>query len=172
MRKYSLNFFIFFFLGLISNNSYGQIAYIDINFILNNSDVGMSLNNHLKNINDDYLIKFDKIEKDLINKEKSLLSQQNIIEKNEFEKKVKNLSNEINKYKSDKKLSKDKLNKTKIDNTKKILEILNPIITQYVETNSISLVFPKKNIIVGKKKLDITDKIIKILNKKIKTLSF
>ena len=58
------------------------------------------------------------------------------------------------------------LNKIKIENTKKIFEILNPIITNYVEQNSISLVIPKKNIIVGKKNLDITDEIIKLLNNK------
>ena len=50
------------------------------------------------------------------------------------------------------------LNKIKIENTKKILKILNPIITNYVDENSISIVIPKKNIIVGKKNLDITDK--------------
>ena len=69
-------------------------------------------------------------------------------------------------------MSNDNLNKIKINNTKKILEILNPIIAEFVESNSISLVFPKKNIIVGKKKLDITDQIIILLNNKIKTLNF
>ena len=38
-----------------------------------------------------------------------------------------------------------------IKNTKEILELLNPIITNYVESNSIIMVLPKKNIIVGKK---------------------
>ena len=60
----------------------------------------------------------------------------------------------------------------KIDNTKEILKILNPIITKYVDSNSISIVLPKKNIIVGKKNLDITDQILKLLNKNIKKLNF
>lgn len=170
--KKILQGFIFFFFIFNLTNSHAQVAYIDINFILNNSEVGKSLNNFLKSINDENLIKYKKIEDDLINKEKSLLAQQNIIDKNQFENKVKNLTNEINKYKTEKKISNDNLNKIKINNTKKILEILNPIITKYVETHSISLVFPKKNIIVGKKKLDITDKIIILLNDKIKTLNF
>ena len=55
---------------------------------------------------------------------------------------------------------------------KKIIEYLNPIITEYVDTNSISLVIPKKNIIVGKKNLDITGEIIKILNNKVNSLNF
>ena len=59
-----------------------------------------------------------------------------------------------------------------LNNTKQILKILNPIITNYVDKNSISLVIPKKNIIVGKKNLDITSEIVKLLNDKVKSLDF
>ena len=149
--KKNIKALIFFFFVFSISNSSAQIAYIDINFILNNSDVGKSLNNYLKNINDEYLIKYKNIENDLINKEKSLLAQQNILTKSEFENKAENLTNEIKKYKADKKLSNDNLNKIKINNTKKILEILNPIIAEFVESNSISLVFPKKILLLEKK---------------------
>ena len=91
---------------------------------------------------------------------------------NKLNKKIRNLSDEINKYKNDKKISTDKLNKIKIENTKEILKILNPIITKYVENNDISLVLKKTNIIVGKKDLDITEKIIKLLNGEINKLNF
>ena len=94
------------------------------------------------------------------------------MKKEEFNEKFTILSNEINIYKSEKKSSLNKLNKIKLDNTKKILEILNPIITNYVDKNSISLVLPKKNIIVGKKNLDITDEIVKLLNDKVQSLDF
>ncbi len=158
-----------FFLNQSSN---AQIVYIDLNSILNNSNVGKSLNTHLKKIRDEYLNKFNKIEKSLIDKEKQLLSQKNIIDKNEFDSKLEKLSIEVKKYRSEKKLSQDNLNEVKIKNSKKIIEYLNPIITEYVDTNSISLVIPKKNIIVGKKNLDITDEIIKILNNKVNSLNF
>tara|TARA_Y100000816_G_C25752057_1_gene395402 strand:- start:224 stop:601 length:378 start_codon:yes stop_codon:yes gene_type:complete len=123
-------------------------------------------------LNSEYSKKYSKIEKELLEKEKKLLAQKNIIEDNEFNKKIRNLSDEIEKYKNDKKLSTDKLNKIKIENTKEILRILNPIITKYVENNDISLVLKKTNIIVGKKDLDITEKIIKLLNVEINKLNF
>ena len=170
MKKYLLIIFILFY-SLIPN-AYSQIAFIDINYILNESNVGKSLNNYLNKINTDYKVKYKEIETTLINKENSLLAQKNIIEKNEFNKKLKNLSEEVKKYRSDKKLSNEKLNQIKIENTKKILNILNPIISKYVENNQISLVFPKKNIIVGKKDLDITLKIIKLLNDEAQTFNF
>ena len=111
------------------------------------------------------------VEEDLI-KEKSLVSQQNILNKNEFEKRVKELSLDVKKYRTEKKISLDKIKKTRIENTKKILEIINPIITKYVNENAISLVIPKKNIVVGKKNLDITNEIIKLLNDQPIKLSF
>ena len=170
MKKYLI--IIFFISNIFTFNAYSKIAYIDIKIILNESNVGKSLNSHLKSLNSEYSKKYSKIEKELLEKEKTLLAQKNIIEKNEFNKKIRNLSDEIDKYKNDKKLSTDKLNKIKIENTKEILRILNPIITKYVENNDISLVLKKTNIIVGKKDLDITEKIIKLLNGEINKLNF
>ena len=169
MKKFFLKFLILFFYSI---NSYGQVVYIDINQILNNSEIGKSLNLYLKEINDKNLAKFNEIETKLKKKEKELLAQQNIIEKTQFNIKVNSLSKEVQNYRTDKETSLNKLNEIKIENTKKILEILNPIITKYVELNSISLVIPKKNIIIGKKNLDITDEIVKLLNNNSTSLDF
>ena len=162
---------IIFFL-FSSFYTYAQIVYIDVNYILNNSEVGKSLNIYIKKIRDENIISYKEIEDQFIKKEKDLLAQKNIMKKEEFNEKFTILSNEINIYKKEKKSSLNKLNKIKLDNTKKILEILNPIITNYVDKNSISLVMPKKNIIVGKKNLDITDEIVKLLNDKVQSLDF
>jgi outer membrane protein len=165
------------FLGIVfflfsSFYTYAKIVYIDVNYILNNSEVGKSLNIYIKKTKDENIISYKEIEDKFIKKEKELLAQKNILKKEEFDEKFKILSNEINIYNAEKKSSLNKLNKFKLDNTKKILEILNPIITNYVDRNSISLVMPKKNIIVGKKNLDITDEIVKLLNDKVQSLDF
>ena len=165
-------FILIIIFNLFPSNLRAEIAYIDISFILNNSNVGKSLNIHINKLKNVNYTKYKDIEDDLIKKEKTLIAQQNIIDKDDFENKLKLLAEEIKKYRGDKKKSEDILNKIKIDNTKKILNVLNPIITKYVESNSISIVIPKKNIIVGKKKLDITNQIIKLLNDDIDRLNF
>lgn len=157
---------------VITFNAKAQIVYIDINSILNTSNVGKSLNSYLTNTKNEYLSKYKSIEENLIGREKSLLSKKNIIEKSEYDNQVSVLSKEIELYRIDKKNSQDNLNKIKIKYTKKILELINPIITNYVNKNSISLVIPKKNIIVGQKKLDITNEIIRLLNEKNEKLNF
>ena len=168
--KFLIYFFLFFKIFILSVNA--EIAFIDINYILNNSNVGKSLNLHLEKINKSNLQTFTTIENELINKEKVLIAQQNVINEEEFKKKISTLSQEVKKYKDKKNIFQEKLHKTKILNTKKILNMLNPIITDYVEKNSISLVIPKKNIIVGRKKLDITNKIMEILNNNHSTIDF
>ena len=163
---------IFILLNILTFNSKAEIVYIDINYILNSSDVGKNLNNYIETIKNQNSIKYEKIENDLVNKEKSLIAQQNILDKEQFQKKLKSLTSEVQKYRSDKKVSFEELNDIKINKTKEILSALNPIITKYVDENSISIVIPKKNIVVGRKNLDITNQIIKLLNDNITKLEF
>lgn len=155
---------IFNILSIVSLSA--EIVYIDINYIINSSDVGKILNKKIKLINDKNIQKFKTLENDLIKKEQALLAQENILEKTEFTKKISELSDEIKKYREEKKITQNELNQFKLTNTKKIVNLLNPIITEYVEVNSILLVIPKKNIIVGKKNLDITNAILEIFNNK------
>lgn len=163
---------IFILLNILTLNSKAEIVYIDINFILNSSDVGKNLNTYLETVKNQNLLKYEEIENDLVNKEKSLIAQQNILDKEQFQKKLKELTSEVQKYRSDKKVSLEELNNIKINKTKEILLALNPIITKYVDENSISIVIPKKNIFVGRKNLDITNQIIKLLNNNITKLEF
>ena len=145
------NFLILIIVTLFNNSVNAQTVYLDINYILNTSEIGKSLNTYLKKLNDINVSKFKKIELDIINKEKSLISKKNIISKSEFEKKLSDLSIEVKQYRNDKKITKDKVENVKLENTKKILNELNPIITEYVEKNSISLVIPKKILLLEKK---------------------
>ena len=164
-------FFIFILKIIFITTSKAEIAYIDINYILKVSEVGKFLNVHIEKKKIEHEEKFKKLENELVKKEKSLMAKQNILEKEEFENQIKILTKQVKEYRKEKQKNIDNLNKFKIDNTKEILKVLNPIITEFVDTNSISIVIPKKNIIVGKKNLDITDKILKLLNENISQLN-
>jgi len=170
MKKYLI--IIFFFLFFTNTFADTKIAFIDVNFIIKNSIAGESLNKYISSFQNEHNKKFNEIEKSLIDKEKKLISKKNILEKSEFEKKLEVLNNEIKNYRVERSKSNENINNIRINSTKKILVYLNPIIAKYVEDNSISIVLPKKSIIVGKKKLDITNKIITMLNEKVKVIDF
>ncbi len=171
MKKiFVLLIFIFFsFKVSYANNN---ISYIDINNILNNSLVGQSITKHLQIIKEKKDKEFSLIEKKLLDKEKNIIKKKNIIEKNEFNKLVNELKNEVNEYELKKKNFNNEIEEKKIKYTKIVLNTLNPIISKYVDDNSILMVLPKKNIIIAKKNLDITSKIMILLNDQLKKIDF
>ena len=165
-------FFIFIFFWNI-NLSYANenIFYIDINYILENSIVGKSINTQIKKIQNKENENFKIEEKKLIEKEKKLISQKNILDEKQFKIELDKHKKNLSDYRNQKKTFIDNLNK-KTDYLKIVLNSLNPIISKYVEENEISLVLQKKNIIVAKKELDITIKILELLDNKLKKIEF
>lgn len=167
MKKiFSLSIFILIF---FFNSVYGEqkIVFLDMDRIVSNSNSGLSIIKQLKDLSDKNLTILNKQEKNFKEKEKKLISQKNIISESEFTNKANQLKNEINDLnKSRNKIIKD-FNKLKIENTNKLLQLINPILIKFSDDNSISLILQKKDLVVGKNELDITDKIIKIINNEV-----
>ena len=86
----------------------------------------------------------------------------------DFENKINDLKTEIKKYNQNKKKIITDFNKLKVDNTNKLLQLINPILVKFSNDKEISIILQKKDLVVGKIQLDITDEIIKIVNNNIK----
>ena len=160
MKKLIFLFFIFYSTYAYSNN----IVYLDVQFIIDNSELGKFYKNKINTFQEKNSLDFKSKEKEIEEKRIKINNQKNILSKDEIEKNVIELNNLIKKYQ----LSRNELNKKIIDRKKnyssKILNILNPLLTSYVDKNNITLVIEKKNILVGVKSLDITKNILDILN--------
>ena len=136
--------------------------------VLETSNTGSSILKQLNDINNKNLLFLKQEEKKFKEKETKLISQKNIISENDFQNKINDLKIEINKYNQDrKKIIKD-FNKLQVDNTNKLLQLINPIIVKFSNDKEISIILQKKDLIIGKSQLDITDEIIKIINDNIK----
>lgn len=149
-----------------------KIAFIDLNYIFNNSISGKSINKFINNSKKIKVKEFKAIENKIKNDENDLISKKNIIEKSVYNEKVSEIRSRISNYKIDRQNFNKSMEKKKIIYTNRLLEKLNPIISEYVEKNSITLVLPKKMIIIGKKNLDITLPVIKILDETIQEVNF
>ena len=165
MKKFI--FFFIFFLNISFVKAETNIAFIDMHFILKQSLVGKSFEKQIKSYADKEVSILKKREDEIMIKEKQMLSQKNIIKKEEFDKNIIDLQNEIKIFRLDRKKFDQSINNKRLKYTQDIVKILNPIIGKYVEDNSISLVLDKKTILIGKKDLDITNEIVKFLNEKI-----
>jgi len=145
-----------------------KIVYVDIDKIINQSNAGKEITKQLEKLNNNDIKKFKEEEEKLTKIEKDIIKQKNILSKEEFEIKVKTLQKEIVSFKKNINISRNKLDSKRIEATTKILDVLNPILSEYSAKNSISLIIQKKNIVIGKSELDITSRILEIVNKKIK----
>tara|TARA_B100000700_G_scaffold204869_1_gene225252 strand:+ start:8494 stop:9009 length:516 start_codon:yes stop_codon:yes gene_type:complete len=168
MKKISLFFFFLFLNNFLYANE--KVVYLDVNFLLTESEVGKYVNSNLKKITDDNNELFKSLEKELKLDEEKLLAQQNILKKEDYDKKLSELRNKFKLY-QDKKNSKNKeLNLLRNNAGNTILKNINEIMTEYSKKNSISLVIQKQSIIIGKTELDVTNNILELLNKKITKL--
>lgn len=166
MKKFL--FIIFFFFQFNPINSEENIVYLDVQFIIDNSDIGIFFQNKVSAIQDDYKNQLNIKKTKLKVSETDIKNKKNILKKEEIDVKI----NELNKLIKDYQISRNEYNNKIIEEKKKyskeILKILNPILTNFVEKNKIKLVLKKKDVLVGAKFLDITDQILNLLNEETK----
>ena len=168
MKTRSLLLLVFFiFFSKISLSHEKTIVYIDLNKIMNNSIAGKSITSQLENNHKKNISKFKNIEEKLKKEEAEIISQKNIITKEEFEKKIIDLRDKANKFRKERNENINRLNNQRLEVTSKMITLVRPILSEFSDQNSISLIIDKKNIIIGKTVLDITDDILKIIDKKI-----
>ena len=160
-----LIFFIFF--SKISLSHEKSVVYIDLNKIMNNSIAGKSITSQLENNHKKNISKFKNIEEELKKEESEIISQKNVITKEEFEKKIIDLRDKANKFRKERNSNIDNLNNQRLEATSKMITLVRPILSEFSDKNSISLIIDKKYIIIGKTVLDITDDILKIVDEKI-----
>ena len=165
----SLLFLLLFTFNPINSNEI-NIVYVDTDKILNESNVGKNIKKQVDAINDKNISNFKKIEEKLKTEEKKISQQKNIISKEEFEKKVNALRINANKFSKDVNDSKKDLVLKKNIATKKLLDSLTPILSEYASKNSIHIILQKSHIIIGREDLDITDSILTIVNKRVKNI--
>ena len=134
------------------------------------SIAGKSIISQLKKKRENTISKFKKKEKEIIDKEKTLISQKNILSKDEFEKKLKDLRKDISIFQKERTKSANSIAQSRITATKKLLNNLTPILEEYSKKNSIKIIVQKKNIVMGKKEDDITSDILDLINQKVKNI--
>ena len=154
----------FYQTNLFSKN----IVYLDVQYIIDNSSLGKYYKNNINKIREENIQKLKLKENEINEKEISIKNQKNVLSEDEIQKQISELNELLKKFQ----IERNKLNNNVLDQKKnyssKILKLLNPLLTEYVDKNKIILVVEKKNILVGIKSLDITPDILKILNEETK----
>ena len=171
--KYLVKIFVIIIFLFCNNLSYAEnlIVYIDMEKILNESKSGMSINKQLEKIHKMNIKEFKKIEDELKKKEESIIAQKNILSKEDYTKKIKILRDNTNTYRKNRQEKINLLTKKRMESSSKLLNLINPILSDYSKENDISIILQKKNVVLAKTDLNITNKVIDILNSKIESIN-
>ena len=137
---------------------------------MQNSIAGKSIITQLKKKREVSISKFKKKEKEIFDKEKKIIAQKNILNKDEFENKIKELRNEISNYQKERSKISNNIAKLRIKASTKLIGKLTPILEEYSKKNSIRIIIQKKQIVMGTKEDDITNDILELVNQKIKNI--
>ena len=166
MKKIITFLLFFFYINPVLADK--NIVYLDIQYIIDNSNLGKFYKTKIKIKQDNNNEILQSEQKKLKEKEQEINNQKNILKKEELNKQFVEFNNLVVKYKELRKELNNSIVKEKKNYSAEILRILNPLLTNYVENNNINLVVDKKNILVGIKSLDITTTLLDILNKETK----
>ena len=139
-----------------------------MDLVLSNINVGKKMFEKLSLNENKKKKEFDIQEKNLKDEENKILASRNIISEEQLDLNIKEFQNTLRNYRKLKSEQLKKLNKTRNDEIMSLLNLINPIITEYMQNNSISIIFDKKNIYIADKNYDISNNLIEIINKKLK----
>ena len=170
--KFFFKKIIFFFLLINVSEASSNVKFIDINFIISNSISGKNLSQIIEKKNKQIVAEISKIGKKLEEQKNKIVTQKNILKKEELDNLVNEYEKEVKKFSELRKKKRNEFNNFSINSKKKIIDLLNPLITTYLKKESIQLLLQKDRIIFGDDKLDITKDILKIFDDKYKKIKF
>ena len=163
IKKKILILFIFFF-NISGVFGAEKVVFIDIDYLLNNSNFGKIIFEELDKVNKENIKLLGTKEKAIKERKNKINQTKNISSKEKLENDIKVFNKDVEKFKIEKeKLLRDfkSLKEQKLDN---FLNKINPIIQTYMKDNSIDIVLEKKQIFIGSNDKDITNDIIILIN--------
>ena len=160
--------FIFIFLNVNLANSSEPIAYIDMDFIIKNSEIGKKTLDSINIRNDKNINELKEKEKILKDLESKIISKKNIMSKENFDKEVLLFKDKAKEFKEDQFKMTEDFNNYKKKEFDAILSKISPIINAYMEKKSVKILLDSKNILIGRSNLNLTNEVLKEINEKIK----
>ena len=159
---------IFIFISHSQSIADQKINFLNLEKILNNSNSGKKIVKNLEALKNINANNFKKKSEEIRIKEDNLLKQKNILSKEEFEKKIINLRQEVDQFNKNRNKTIKEYEIRKKNELDEFLKKITPLIEKYIAENSIGLVLNQKNVFIEDKKYDITDKIIAIVDENLK----
>ncbi len=159
---------IFFLLNFSKVWSNENIAFLDVELIINKSEPALKIIKKIEKLRDKESKKLKEIENELNKKNEKILKTKNLISEEELKNKISALRKEANLFEELRKKTIKDLNLKKNNELSEFLKLIDPLVRKYMRENSIDIIIDKKNIFMAKTEIDITKDILQIINTEIK----
>jgi outer membrane protein len=164
--RFLLISFIFFISINLSNSK--ETAFIDIDYVIANSNIGKKVLENIDKLDKKNLEILKKKNKSLKELEVIIKNKKNVISDESYNKEVASFKKKVQQFNDEKNQLVKNLNNFKREEIENIFKKISPIINDYMEENSISVLLDSKNIFMGSKKSNLTEDILSEINKKFK----
>ena len=152
----------------VSSANTKETAFVDIDYIIANSNIGKKVLEKIDKLDKKNIENLQKKNKSLNELEISIKNKQNVVSEEAFNKEVISFREKVQEFKNEKNQIVKNFNDYKKKELENIFKKIGPIINNYMEENSVSVLFDSKNIFMGSKKSNLTEDILNRINKELK----
>lgn len=164
LKKYYI-LILLVFCNITFAHSEEKIAFISIDFLIQNSNIGKSALKNIKILDEKNINILEKKTNELKDLETKIKNKQSILSTEAYENEIKLFKDKLNIYKDEKNKITNNFNDFKKKEIDKIFEKITPIIKSYMDNNSVSILLDTKNIFMGNVNNDLTNEILNEINK-------
>ena len=167
--KYLLGLILTFFItlnftSLAKTDSEDIIAIINIDYVIQNSNIGKKFLSNIKSQDQKNLDNLKNKNIFLQELESSIKKKKNIISSEAYDKEVLEFKKKFQEFSNEKNQIVREFNDFKQKELENLFKIINPIINDYMEQNSVKILFDSKNIFMSVNELNLTEDILKKIN--------
>lgn len=152
----------------VSSANTKETAFVDIDYIIANSNIGKKVLEKIDKLDKKNIENLQKKNKSLNELEILIKNKKNVVSEEAFNKEVISFREKVQEFKNEKNQIVKNFNDYKKKELENIFKKIGPIINNYMEENSVSVLFDSKNIFMGSKKSNLTEDILNRINKELK----
>jgi len=165
---YKISFIFFIFFILINSSNSKETAFIDIDYVIANSNIGKKVLENIDKLDKKNIENLKKKNKSLKELEIAIKNKKNVISEEAYKKEVETFKKKVQEFNNEKNQLVTNFNDFKRKEIENIFKKISPIINDYMEENSVNVLLDSKNIFMGSKKSNLTEDILNKINKEFK----
>lgn len=152
------------FTSLANSNNEDNIAIINIDYVIQNSNIGKKFLSNIQSQDQKNLDNLKNKNIFLQELESSIKKKKNIISNEAYDKEVLEFQKKFKEFSKEKNQIVREFNDFKQKELENLFKLINPIINDYMEQNSVKILFDSKNIFMSANELNLTEDILIKIN--------